>query len=63
MVRLFIVMLHNPAFIKDTTDLTIKIVHDYLNSDHCLEKVTELIIEQALRNDEVIRPGMYNLIR
>ena len=63
MTDLFIKLLRNPGFVEDANKLIVKIIHDYLNSKHCEEKFMELIIEQVLRNHEVILPGMYRLLK
>jgi hypothetical protein len=34
MTDLFIVMLHNPAFVNDTNRLMTNIIHDYMLSNH-----------------------------
>jgi len=44
MTDLFIILLHNPAFVKDTNNLIGNIVHDYLLSKHCQEKFNDLIL-------------------
>ncbi|CDW73020.1 UNKNOWN [Stylonychia lemnae] len=63
MTDLFIKLLHNKGFLEDTNKLISKIIHEYLNSKHCEEKFMDLIIEQVLRNHEVILPGMYRLLK
>ena len=63
MTDLFIVLLKNPAFKADTDKLIGNIIHDYLRGDQCQRLFTELIINQALRNDEVVLPGMFRLLK
>ena len=45
MTDLFITLLKNKAFVDDTDKLIGKIIHDYLNSQDCLNKFSNLIVE------------------
>jgi len=62
MTDMFLIMLRNPGFKDDTYKLMHRVIHDYLNTDHCQEKVRDLVINEALRNEPVVLQGLYNLL-
>lgn len=63
MTDLFIILLRNKPFKNDTDKLIGKIIHDYLRSKHCQDNFTKIIIEQVLRNEETVLPGLFNLLK
>ena len=50
------------GFVTDTQSITMKIVTDYLSSTYCLDSFSNLVVEQALRNEHTVLPGLYNLL-
>jgi hypothetical protein len=59
---LFIILLKNPAFVKDTDKLIGNIIHDYLNSQECFDLFKDLIINQVFKNYETIIPSLFRLL-
>ena len=62
MTNLFVRMLYDDGFDRNTYRLTHKIIIDYLDTKHWEDKFTELIINKVLENPEV-RQNMFNLLQ
>ena len=56
---LFLLMYKQKSFVTDTQSLTERIVKDYLESDYCLDNLSELVRDQALRDHTVVLPGLH----
>lgn len=63
MTDLFIKLLKLQAFKVDADRLISRIIHDYLLSLDCQRKFATLIIEQVLRNQETVQPGLHRLLK
>ena len=62
MTNLFVRMLYDDGFDRNTYKLTHKIIIDYLNTKHWENKFTDLIIQKVLENSEV-RQNLFNLLQ
>ena len=59
---LFLLMYKQKSFTEDTQSLTKKIIIDYLSSEYCLDSFSHLVVNQALRNETYVLPGIHDLL-
>jgi len=62
MTDLFIILLRNKPFQDDAHRLISKLIHDFLGSQQCDRLFTNLILQQVLRNQETVLPGIFKLL-
>ena len=55
-------MYKQKSFTEDTQSITMKIVGDYLSSDYCLDSFSTLVVNQALKNQTYVVPGIQRLL-
>lgn len=58
MTDLFLLMYEQKSFVDDTQSLTLNIINDYLGSEYCLNSFSDIVVQQALRNDTTVLPGI-----
>ena len=61
MTDIFVRMLYDDGFNKNTYGLTVNVIKDYLDTDHCLRMSTKLVTDEVMQNSE-IRKNMYRLL-
>lgn len=63
MTDLFIILLRNKPFQDDALRLVSNLIHNFLHSEQCDRLFSNLILNQVLRNQETILPGIFKLLQ
>ena len=61
MTDIFVRMLYDDGFNRNTYGLTVNLIKDYLDTDHCLRMSTKLVTDEVMQNSE-IRKNMFQLL-